>query len=165
MNDALPLEFIRTARGLGSTGSSAKLSGVAVSTGFRYADLFAGIGGFHAMLDHAGGHCVYVSEIDHKARETYIRNWVDPLPAAQRPVVNTDINIATPEGEPVDVPEHDVLAAGFPCQPFSKSGYQRGMDEGPRHPLLEHRTNPRGKKAWSCPARECAEHRRSTTPA
>ncbi|WP_097189427.1 DNA cytosine methyltransferase [Ornithinimicrobium cerasi] len=102
---------------------------MAVSTAFRYADLFAGIGGFHAMLDHAGGHCVYVSEIDHEARETYTRNWVDPLPAGQRPVINTDINLATPEDGPVDVPEHDVLAAGFPCQPFSKSGYQRGMDE------------------------------------
>lgn len=96
---------------------------------FRYVDLFAGIGGFHAMLDHAGGKCVYVSEIDPEARETYLRNWVDGLPEADRPQINTDINSATPERGRVDVPEHDVLAAGFPCQPFSKSGYQRGMDE------------------------------------
>lgn len=129
MNDALPLDFGRPARGLDSADPSAKLGGVAVSTAFRYVDLFAGIGGFHAMLDHAGGHCVYVSEIDREARETYVRNWVDPLPASKRPVINTDINLATPEDGPVDVPEHDLLAAGFPCQPFSKSGYQRGMDE------------------------------------
>ncbi|WP_346767863.1 DNA cytosine methyltransferase [Knoellia koreensis] len=96
---------------------------------FTYVDLFAGIGGFHAMLDHAGGRCVYVSEIDREARQTYMRNWVDPLPAEQQPVINTDITIATPDDGPVDVPDHDVLAAGFPCQPFSKSGYQRGMDE------------------------------------
>ena len=96
---------------------------------FTYVDLFAGIGGFHAMLDHAGGRCVYVSEIDREARQTYIRNWVDPLPVDLQPIINTDITIATPEDAPVDVPEHDVLAAGFPCQPFSKSGYQRGMDE------------------------------------
>ena len=96
---------------------------------FTYVDLFAGIGGFHAMLDHAGGRCVYVSEIDREARQTYIRNWVDPLPEAQQPIVNTDITIATPDDGPVDVPDHDVLAAGFPCQPFSKSGFQRGMDE------------------------------------
>lgn len=129
MNDALPLDFGRAARELDPADRSAKLGGVAVSTAFRYADLFAGIGGFHAMLDHAGGHCVYVSEIDREARETYVRNWVDPLPASQRPVINTDISLATPEDGRVDVPEHDVLAAGFPCQPFSKSGYQRGMDE------------------------------------
>jgi DNA (cytosine-5)-methyltransferase 1 len=96
---------------------------------FTYVDLFAGIGGFHAMLSHAGGRCVYVSEIDREARETYVRNWVDPLPPAERPIINTDITVATPVTGSVDVPEHDVLAAGFPCQPFSKSGYQRGMDE------------------------------------
>jgi DNA (cytosine-5)-methyltransferase 1 len=96
---------------------------------FTYVDLFAGIGGFHAMLDHAGGRCVYVSEIDREARQTYIRNWVDPLPEELQPIINTDITIATPDDAPVDVPVHDVLAAGFPCQPFSKSGYQRGMDE------------------------------------
>ncbi len=99
------------------------------TAGFRYADLFAGIGGFHAMLDHAGGQCVYVSEIDREARETYQRNWVDPLPVSQRPHVNTDICLDTPENGDVNVPEHEVLAAGFPCQPFSKSGFQRGMEE------------------------------------
>lgn len=110
---------------------SAKLSPVAAPSvpAFRYADLFAGIGGFHAMLDHAGGRCVYVSEIDREARATYVRNWVDPLPEEDRPVVNEDIRRDTAEGRPVGVPAHDVLAAGFPCQPFSKSGHQRGMEE------------------------------------
>src|SRR5690242_5659435 len=96
---------------------------------FTYVDLFAGIGGFHAMLDHAGGRCVYVSEIDAEARETYLRNWVDPLPLSRRPQINTDIRVDAPDSGEVTVPAHDVLAAGFPCQPFSKSGYQRGMDE------------------------------------
>jgi DNA (cytosine-5)-methyltransferase 1 len=96
---------------------------------FRYADLFAGIGGFHATLDHAGGHCVYVSEIDQAARATYQLNWIDDLPRSIKPQINTDITTATPDDGDVDVPAHDVLAAGFPCQPFSKSGLQNGMDE------------------------------------
>ncbi|MFK5648050.1 DNA cytosine methyltransferase [Ornithinimicrobium sp. LYQ121] len=130
MNDALPLLFDESAREFDIADSSAKLGAMAKgSAAFRYADLFAGIGGFHAMLDHAGGRCVYVSEIDREARQTYVRNWVEPLPPAQRPIVNTDITLATPDEEAVDVPPHDVLAAGFPCQPFSKSGYQRGMEE------------------------------------
>lgn len=130
MGDALPIIFNQSARELDIAEPSAKLGTMAtVATGFRYTDLFAGIGGFHAMLDHAGGRCVYVSEIDREARQTYLRNWVEPLPESRRPVVNTDITMATPDDGPVDVPPHDVLAAGFPCQPFSKSGHQRGMDE------------------------------------
>ena len=54
MNDALPLHFNQSARELDLADSSAKLAGMAKdSAAFRYADLFAGIGGFHAMLDHA----------------------------------------------------------------------------------------------------------------
>lgn len=128
MTDPLPLIFGGTMTGH-LADISAKLGDMVVVPAFRYADLFAGIGGFHAMLDHAGGRCVYVSEIDREARETYLRNWVDHLPADGRPVISHDINIDTPDDGPVDVPDHDVLAAGFPCQPFSKSGYQRGMDE------------------------------------
>ena len=109
---------------------SAKLTTMAMrSPSFKFVDLFAGIGGFHAALSHAGGKCVYVSEIDEAARKTYARNWVDPLPARFRPQMNTDITLATPVNGEVDVPAHDVLSAGFPCQPFSKSGFQRGMDE------------------------------------
>lgn len=130
MNNLLPLDFSHVARRLDKAESSAKLSDMPRSSApFTYVDLFAGIGGFHAMLDHAGGQCVYVSEIDREARDTYVRNWVDPLPTAERPIINTDITLATASDGPVDVPDHDVLAAGFPCQPFSKSGFQRGMDE------------------------------------
>jgi len=109
---------------------AAKLTTMAPrSPSFRFVDLFAGIGGFHAALAHAGGRCVYVSEIDEAARMTYARNWIDPVPVLSRPRVNTDITLATPVDGEVDVPAHDVLSAGFPCQPFSKSGFQRGMDE------------------------------------
>lgn len=114
---------------LDSSGLIADTSAMVDVGSFAYADLFAGIGGFHAMLDHAGGRCVYVSEIDAEARKTYSDNWIRPLPKRQQPSVNTDIALDTPDGLPVGVPAHDVLAAGFPCQPFSKSGFQRGMDE------------------------------------
>ncbi len=92
---------------------------------FKYVDLFAGIGGFHAVLDAMGGECVYAVEIDSAAQAVYEANW------GFRPLgMNTkgDITLDTASPETA-VPEHDVLVAGFPCQPFSKSGKQQGMDE------------------------------------
>ncbi len=87
---------------------------------FTFVDLFAGIGGFHAALAGMGGKCVYAVEIDSAAAAVYERNWgVD----AQGDVT-MDANDTT-----MNVPAHDVLVAGFPCQPFSKSGAQKGMDE------------------------------------
>lgn len=87
---------------------------------FRFIDLFAGVGGFHAALKAYGGECVYAVEIDKAAAEVYRRNWGhDPLGD-----ITADANEHV-----MNVPEHEVLAAGFPCQPFSKSGAQRGMDE------------------------------------
>ena len=87
---------------------------------FTFVDLFAGIGGFHAALEAAGGECVYACEIDKHTAAIYERNWgIDPL---------ADIR-ADATDDVMRVPDHDVLVAGFPCQPFSKSGAQRGMDE------------------------------------
>ena len=87
---------------------------------FTFIDLFAGIGGFHGALSALGGECVYASEIDKDAARIYNRNWgIQP---------DGDITLAANETN-MDVPEHDVLVGGFPCQPFSKSGKQRGMDE------------------------------------
>jgi len=87
---------------------------------FTFVDLFAGIGGFHGALSALGGRCVYASEIDKDASRIYNRNW-GLYPEG-------DITVAANE-ENMDVPEHDVLVGGFPCQPFSKSGKQKGMDE------------------------------------
>ena len=87
---------------------------------FKFVDLFAGIGGFHAALASLGGTCVYASEIDKAASEIYLRNW------GQRP----DGDITKHANESImDVPDHDVLVGGFPYQPFSKSGLQKGMEE------------------------------------
>lgn len=87
---------------------------------FTFVDLFAGIGGFHAALSGLGGECVFASEIDPKAAAVYKANWgIDPLGDITQDA-NDDV---------MNVPPCDVLTAGFPCQPFSKSGAQRGMDE------------------------------------
>jgi len=87
---------------------------------FTFIDLFAGIGGFHAALGALGGKCVYASEWDKDAARIYERNW-NLKPAG-------DITLEAND-EVMSVPEHDVLVGGFPCQPFSKSGKQMGMDE------------------------------------
>jgi DNA (cytosine-5)-methyltransferase 1 len=87
---------------------------------FRFVDLFSGIGGFHAALSAMGGECVYAVEVDQQAALIYRQNWgLDPF---------GDITLDATERR-VKVPDHDVLVAGFPCQPFSKSGKQLGMDE------------------------------------
>jgi DNA (cytosine-5)-methyltransferase 1 len=87
---------------------------------FTFIDLFAGIGGFHGALDALGGKAVYASEIDPRASAIYEKNW--------RLVPDGDITIAANDSH-VLVPEHEILTGGFPCQPFSKSGQQKGMEE------------------------------------
>lgn len=93
---------------------------------FTFADICAGVGGFHAALAHAEGRCVYVSEIDDAALAThYQHNWGGQPPAPQ---VNRGITTAvTASG--VDVPEQDILTANSPRQPFSTSGHLNRMDE------------------------------------
>lgn len=87
---------------------------------FTFIDLFAGIGGFAAALGAYGGECVYAVEVQPEAAKIYYQNWLhDPLGDITKDA-NDDVMI---------VPEHDVLVAGFPCQPFSKSGAQLGMEE------------------------------------
>lgn len=87
---------------------------------FDFVDLFAGVGGFHAALHGLGGAGVQAAEIDPRAAEVYRRNWgLDP---------DGDVRHLASEPERL-VKDHEVLAGGFPCQPFSKSGRQRGMSE------------------------------------
>lgn len=89
---------------------------------FTFVDLFAGIGGFHAAMKAFGGECVYAVEIDKAAALVYEKNWGHTAFGDITQDADDDRSI-------MNVPEHDVLCAGFPCQPFSKSGAQRGMDE------------------------------------
>ncbi len=85
---------------------------------FRFIDLFAGIGGFRTGLQKAGGTCVFTSEWDRWAQKTY-EAW-----HGERP--HGDIN----EIDPLEIPDHEVLAAGFPCQPFSIAGVSKKRSLG-----------------------------------
>jgi DNA (cytosine-5)-methyltransferase 1 len=83
----------------------------------KFIDLFCGIGGFHQALTNIGAECVFASDIDVKCREIYEKNYgITP---------GGDITKIDPQ----DIPSFDILCGGFPCQPFSKSGHQKGFDD------------------------------------
>lgn len=84
---------------------------------FKFIDLFAGIGGFRLALEKLGGKCVFSAEINPHACDMYEFNYGDnPL---------NDITKLNPK----DVPDFDILCAGFPCQAFSIAGRQKGFEE------------------------------------
>jgi DNA (cytosine-5)-methyltransferase 1 len=83
----------------------------------NFIDLFAGLGGFHLALKEIGHNCVFASEIDEDLRELYFKNF-GIIPAGDI----RDVDIST-------IPQHEILCAGFPCQPFSKAGSQDGLDD------------------------------------
>lgn len=84
---------------------------------FTFIDLFAGIGGFHQAMQELGGTCVFASEIDKYAIDTYFENYK----------INANCNIRDIDEK--EIPKHDVLCAGFPCQSFSKAGKQLGFQD------------------------------------
>ena len=89
-------------------GPSYRYSGVP----FRFADLFAGIGGFRCGLTSLGGECVYTSEWDKFSLETY-KNWYGADHIEEEDFRTVDYE---------EIPDHDILCGGFPCQPFSLAG-------------------------------------------
>lgn len=98
-----------------------------VGTRFNFIDLFAGIGGIRKGFDAIGGHCVFTSEWNKFAQETYAANFRDNHPP------HGDITqIPTDE-----IPDHDVLLAGFPCQPFSIAGVSKKNSLGRQHGFLD----------------------------
>lgn len=85
---------------------------------YTFIDLFAGLGGFHLALEKLGCKCVFASELQQDLRELYERNF--------GMLCHGDIN----EVDIIkDIPSHDILCAGFPCQPFSKAGKQQGFED------------------------------------
>ncbi len=93
---------------------------------FKFIDLFAGIGGFHLAMESLGGECVFASELDEPARKTYKENFIKISPQLfEGDLFNDDIRKVSPE----DIPDFDILCAGFPCQPFSQAGYKRGFSD------------------------------------
>lgn len=88
---------------------------------FSFVDLFAGIGGFRIPLEKLGGTCVFSSEVDKYSQKTY-RAWFGETPHGDI----TKIKVG-------EIPDHDVLAAGFPCQPFSIAGVSKKKSLGQAH--------------------------------
>lgn len=116
-----------------------------------FIDLFAGLGGFHFALEELGCKCIFSSEIKEDLRKLYSINFPDCR-------IEGDITKILP----IEIPEHDILCAGFPCQPFSQAGKRQGFkdekDRGnlfnyicnilkyrrPRYVLLENVSNLKG---------------------
>lgn len=91
---------------------------------FKFIDLFSGIGGFHQAMERLGGKCVFASEIDKYCNALYEKNYG----------MSSDINIRDVKEQ--DIPKHEVLCAGFPCQAFSKAGKQAGLEDKTRGTLF-----------------------------
>jgi DNA (cytosine-5)-methyltransferase 1 len=93
---------------------------------YTFIDLFAGIGGFHLAFHRLGAKCVFASEWDPHARQTYEANFskLDPALFSSGNFVGdiTKVKKST-------IPNFDVLCAGFPCQPFSQAGHKLGFDD------------------------------------
>lgn len=107
---------------------------------FRFIDLFAGIGGIRKGFEDIGGQCVFTSEWNEHAVRTYKANWYcNP----EHHIFNSDIReITQPDNQDRDavyqhidqqIPDHDVLLAGFPCQPFSLAGVSKKNSLGRAH--------------------------------
>lgn len=95
---------------------------------FTFIDLFAGIGGFHLGLSKSNGECVYASEWDKFSSKTY-EAWFPDIEVDKRDLRNVDVK--------KDIPIHDVLAGGFPCQPFSLAGVSKKNSMGLQHGFMD----------------------------
>ncbi len=88
-----------------------------MSAKYRFIDLFAGIGGFRKSFEEVGFECVFSSEINESCRDVYQKNYHE--------TPHGDITLIDPK----TIPDHDILTAGFPCQPFSICGKRKGFED------------------------------------
>lgn len=91
---------------------------------FKFIDLFAGIGGIRMAFEAHGGRCVFTSEWNPWAQKTYLANFPEAAYALEGDITKVDAR---------DIPDHDVLLAGFPCQPFSIAGVSKKNALGRAH--------------------------------
>lgn len=92
---------------------------------FTFADLFAGIGGMRFAFEKYQGQCVLTSEIDKYARETYMaQKWA---PSKSHVFINDVVELGKMSRE--QIPKHDILIGGFPCQPYSIAGLRQGLKD------------------------------------
>lgn len=92
---------------------------------FTFIDLFAGIGGMRIAFENSGGHCVFSSEWDKYCQKTYMSNFKEK-PEGDITCIDEEL-----------VPDHDILVAGFPCQPFSIAGVSKKNSLGKAHGFLD----------------------------
>lgn len=97
---------------------------VAGENAFRFIDLFAGIGGMRMAFETHGGRCVFTSEWNTWAQKTYLANFPESSHSLAGDITKVDV---------ADIPDHDVLLAGFPCQPFSIAGVSKKNALGRAH--------------------------------
>ena len=88
----------------------------------KFIDLFAGLGGFHFALKELGHECVFASEIQKDLLELYKKNHSDLSSKNIIGDIHKEISVK-------DIPNFDILCAGFPCQPFSQAGYRMGLND------------------------------------
>lgn len=88
---------------------------------YTFIDLFAGLGGFHLALQQLGCKCVFASELKEDLRKLYQLNF----PELDEEYLKGDITLVDVN----DIPSHDILCGGFPCQPFSQAGKRQGFND------------------------------------
>lgn len=99
-----------------------------MKTGLEFIDLFAGLGGFHIALSQLGCKCVFASELRKDLQDLYKLNFPD-TPRVEGDITKVDL---------ASIPHHDILCAGFPCQPFSQAGKRQGFQDKGRGNMFEY---------------------------